>query len=255
MFWAIAEKCKMKKIILFLSVFLLLNVVCAEQMICVDFDNPSAPSNLILTKISNGIQLTWNAATDVPVCSGISHYDIYRGFDGGSLILLENSATTSFLDNINPQVGTYTYIVHAWDLAGHNEGNGVSNSISIGTSGGTPSGGGGRDGGNNIYSCGDWGNCINGIQERICTSGSLQTTETRTCLANPISTPPEETQPKQTTTGFLGLTGAAIGNFVKSGEGIATLLVLLTTVVVAIAITSMRKKKLLNKKDSETKAE
>ena len=243
------------KILLVLIPFLLMNFIVAQSF-CVDFDKPSAPSNLILTKVGNGIQLTWNAAIDVPACSGISHYDIYKGFNSGGLSLVGNSTTISFLDNINLQVGTYTYIVHAWDLAGHNEGNGISNSISIGTSGGIPSGGGGGGGGgvSNIYSCGDWENCINGIQERTCTSGNLQTTETRNCLTTPISTSPEnETKPKQTTTGFLGLTGAAIGNFVKSGEGIATFLGLIMVVVLTILITSIRRKKLTNEKNSEVK--
>jgi len=245
------------KILLVLIPFLLMNFIVAQSF-CVDFDKPSAPSNLVLTKVSNGIQLTWNPATDVPACSGISHYDIYRGFNEGSLSFIENSTTTSFLDNITTQVGTYTYIVHAWDLVGHNEGNGVSNLISIGTSGGTPGGGGGGGGGGvgNIYSCGDWGDCINGIQERICTSGNLQTTETRNCVTTPIPTSPEnETQPTQTTTGFLGLTGAAIGNFVKSGEGLATLSGLLTIVVAAIAFFSVRKNKLAKSKNIEVKKE
>jgi hypothetical protein len=248
----------MKKIFSSIILGIFLISLISAFPICVDKTPPSAPSNLILTKVGNGIQLTWNPATDVPACSGISHYDIYRGFNGGSLSLVGNSSTTSFLDNITPQVGTYTYIVHAWDLVGHNEGNGVSKSINIEASGGTtPSGGGGGGGGvSNIYSCGDWEDCINGIQERICTSGNLQTTETRNCLTTPIPTPSEnETQPTQTTTGFLGLTGAAIGSFVKSGEGIVTLTGLITIVVATIAFFSIRKNKLAKSKNIEIKKE
>ncbi len=253
------ESYKMKtSIFLALTIILCIGFVTAQAEICVDFDKPSAPSNLILTPVSNGIQLTWNPATDIPSCSGISYYDIYMGFNQENLIWIANTDNTNYLDNINPQVGTYTYIVHAWDLVGHNEGNGVSNSVSIGTSGGTtpPSGGGGGGGGSNIYSCGDWEECIDGIQKRICTTGNLQTTETRNCLTTPAPTPPiNETQPEQTTTGFLGITGAAIGNFVKSEEGIATILVLITIVVLGIAITSIRKRKVTNKENSEVKIE
>ena len=248
------------KILLVLIPFLLMNFIVAQSF-CVDFDKPSAPSNLILTKVSNGIQLIWNPATDVPACSGISHYDIYRGFNGGSLSLVGNSSTTSFLDNITPQVGTYTYIVHAWDLVGHNEGNGVSKSINIEASGGTtpPSGGGG--GGTSTintnagtvecfekWQCSDWSECASpGVQTRICTDlNSCGTT-----LNKPAESQDCMLTEKTTSTGFLGPTGAAIGNFVKSGGGIATILVLTTIVVLSIAITSMKKKKLT--KEQKTK--
>jgi len=87
---------------------------------------------------------------------------------------------------------------------------------------------------------------VTGVDENQTTgtpAGTSGTSE-ETNLSKPIET---------SSTGFLGLTGAAIGNFVKSGEGIATFLVLITVVVGAIALSIVKKKKLLNKKDSEVK--
>ena len=179
----------MKKIFLIIFGVFLISLISAFP-ICVDKTPPSAPSNLILTKVSNGIQLTWNPATDVPNCSGIDYYDIYRGFNGESLSLVGNPTSPSFLDNINPQVGTYTYIVHAWDLAGHNEGNGISNTLTI--SGPPPSGGGGGGGSRtSFWECGEWSECINETQERTCEDiNRLQADriETKECVPEFIPT-------------------------------------------------------------------
>jgi hypothetical protein len=49
-----------------------------------------------------------------------------------------------------------------------------------------------------------------------------------------------------------GITGGVIGNFVKSGGGIATILVLTTIVVLSIAITSMKKKRLAKEQKAES---
>ena len=63
------ENYKMRtKIFLLLITFLLINFVVAQSF-CVDFDPPSAPTDLILTQSGNNIQLTWTPATDVPECS------------------------------------------------------------------------------------------------------------------------------------------------------------------------------------------
>jgi hypothetical protein len=248
------ENYKMKtKIFLLLITFLLISFVAAQSF-CVDFDEPSAPTNLVLTKSGSNIQLNWDAAIDVPDCSGISHYDIYRGIDGRNLELIKDHLENTNYSDENLEYGTYTYIIHAWDLAGHNEGNGISNSIilkgSDSSSNGGSSGGGG--GGSSAYwQCGEWGKCIEGISTRICsrtTNPSITKKETKTFLPEFTEldyqegnqSEPEETQ-EETTTGFL--TGAVTGvtNFVKSGLGLVIGAVILIAGFIAIFIT--RKKK------------
>lgn len=75
----------------------------------------------------------------------------------------------------------------------------------------------------------------------------------------PSGTSPEtnKTQPKETTSFTNFLTGAVtgIGDFVKTGEGIATILVLITAVVLGVALTSIRKKKLAVKEEKPESSE
>jgi hypothetical protein len=114
MYLEIAERCKMKKVLLFLFVFSLLSFVCAEQMICVDFDKPSAPSNLETTISGQNVILTWEPAIDTPNCSGIDYYVISRG----EVIIAENITKLTYTDaNIN--FGTYSYSVYAVDKVAH----------------------------------------------------------------------------------------------------------------------------------------
>ncbi len=102
------------------------------------------------------------------------------------------------------------------------------------------------------WKCSEWSECASpGTQTRVC----IDTNACGTTKSKPAESQDCKLTEQTTSTSFLTGAVTGISNFVKSGEGIATLLVLLTTVVVAIAITSMRKKKLLNKKDSEIKAE
>src|SRR5271157_5763563 len=125
MLWGIVETCKMKKALFFIfiisSILTISLISAAGQEICIDFTPPSAPSNLILTASGNNIQLSWDAATDTPSCSGIAYYEIFRN----SVFLTNtNGSITNYLDN-NLQYGTYSYTVYAVDLAGHNEGIGI----------------------------------------------------------------------------------------------------------------------------------
>jgi LPXTG-motif cell wall-anchored protein len=222
----------MRKIFLFLAIFLI-GFVTAEQMICIDFDAPSAPSNLILSGDGNSINLNWDAATDTPNCSGISHYDIYRSTDETNFIFLSETEDTE-LTNGNLEYGTYSYMIHAWDLAGHNEGTGISATITLseetgngGNPGGNTGGGGSSIADDSEWECREWSECTNGTQERICEDilrNAVNRTETRECspdfLAseqgnNIFSIGDNEIQD----TGFI--TGAVTGvtNFAKTGKG------------------------------------
>jgi len=242
----------MKKIFLIYLGIILISLAGAFN-ICIDHDPPSAPSDLVLTISGNDILLNWNPATDTPNCSGIDFYDIYRGFNEGNLNLIGSTNNTNYLDE-NLEYGTYTYIIHAWDLAGHNEGEGVSNLISLKAEdnrNGNNGNGGGGGGSSAYWRCGEWSKCIEGIATRICNktiNPSITRKETKTCLPEFTEldyqegnqSEPEETQ-EETTTGFL--TGAVIGvtNFVKSGFGLVIGAVILISGFIAIFIT--RKKK------------
>ena len=100
----------MRKIILFLSVLLLLNLVYAEQMICIDFDPPTAPSNLAVTSSGTNILLTWGNATDIPACSGIDYYNVARN----GIVIAEHITVLTYTDS-NVPYGTYSYSVWAVD--------------------------------------------------------------------------------------------------------------------------------------------
>ncbi|MBU2562494.1 MAG: fibronectin type III domain-containing protein, partial [Nanoarchaeota archaeon] len=111
--------------------------------ICIDKDPPSlANSSLSWIATSDTIQLSWIPATDEPSCSGIDHYNISR-----------SSPTNSYTDSGLSSGSVYYYMIHAFDLVGHNEANeSLSHSVPISlviesgtetkTSGGGGSGGG-----------------------------------------------------------------------------------------------------------------
>src|SRR6056297_3848348 len=112
-------------ILVFFSMFLLSLVSAAQPGFCVDFEAPTWPENssLDLSIVdNNNVYLEWTNATDVPECSGINHYTIYKGEGEGDLNYLETSFNNSFLDE-NLGYGDYTYMIHAYDKVGHNESN------------------------------------------------------------------------------------------------------------------------------------
>src|SRR6056297_3264145 len=116
---------KMKKqiILLVLGIFMI-NLVLGFS-VCIDHDAPTWPENssLDLSIVdNNNVYLEWTNATDVPECSGINHYTIYKGEGEGDLNYLETSFNNSFLDE-NLGYGDYTYMIHAYDKVGHNESN------------------------------------------------------------------------------------------------------------------------------------
>ena len=152
-----------------LSLFLVLGFVSAGTMICVDFDPPSAPSNLAVSGEVGNILLTWGASTDEPDCSGIEEYVISR--DG---IKIGREDALSFIDsNDSLGVGEYNYTVYAIDMVGHNTGSAIINTVTIENNGGNnvvSSGGGG--GSSYIckekWVCGNWTDCIGNEQRRLC---------------------------------------------------------------------------------------
>ena len=244
----------MKKIflIVILGIFLI-NLVSAFP-ICVDKTPPSAPSSLSVTSSGNDLILNWHAATDIPACSGIDYYVISR--DGNQIGNTPSNILT--YTDVNVPYGTYNYTVFAVDKIGHKGGPAIKIEIKtepsqppVGGRGGTRVIGGEAESSYvciEKWQCSDWSECASpGVQTRICTDlNSCGTT-----LNKPAESQDCMLTEKTTSTGFLGPTGAAIGNFVKSGGGIATILVLITIVVLSIAITSMKKKKLT--KEQKTK--
>ena len=233
----------MKKISLIIFGIFLISLIGAFP-ICVDKDPPKWENgSLTLTSSGNNIQLTWTAATDVPTCSGISHYDIYRGINGGNLSLIGNTSNTNYLDK-NLQDGTYTYMIHAIDLVGHLESLGISNTISLG--GITPSGRRGGGAWLSFWECGEWGECINGTQTRTCSDiRGLQADmiETRECFLEFIPTGQESEENETltlTTTPpgfFAGITGAVIGAF---GTGGTVLMIGIILIIIVLAVLATR---------------
>lgn len=232
-------------LILFIGIFLI-SFASAEGIgkICVDLDPPTWPENSSLSLIvinGNNIQLTWTAATDIPSCSGIDHYNIYRSTDGTTFPPIGISQTNTYTDSGLLSGKTYYYIIHAEDLVGHNESLGISNTITLGVVSPPPSGGGGG-GAITYWECGEWGDCINGTQERICTDIhklELNRTETRGCFPEFIPTGQKsevnETITSSTTTPgfFAGITGAVIGAL-GTGGSIAVLVFVVLVVLLAV---------------------
>lgn len=235
----------MRKIILFISILFLLNFVVAEQMICVDFDRPSAPQNLAISGEVGNIKLTWNAATDEPDCSGIDYYIVTRNG-----IVLGDTNSLSYTDTEDLSVGDYDYTVFAVDKVKHQEGQSIKNEIKVvesdeenssddnenSNSGSSSSGSSSSSGGKkkiivggeskNSYvctenwQCGEWEECKNGEQIRTCTDLNSCGTSTEK---------PAIMQICENETSRNSLTGSAIQgitNFI-SGPGILILFVLL----------------------------
>ena len=218
----------MKKILLIFALGIFLINLVSAVIICIDHTPPSAPSNLILTQSGNNIQLTWTPATDQPSCSGISHYDIYK-----NSAFLTSVDETNYLDIGLPD-GTYTYTIYAFDLVGHNEGVGILGTIILGTTtnnGGSSGGGGGGSGLSSYWQCGEWSECIDGTQTRICENigrNLPNRTETKSCSVDftPLSYETKESE-KETTeltednqgpkSAFSKITGAVTGTLGTGG--------------------------------------
>jgi hypothetical protein len=255
MYWEIVEKCKMKKILLILFVFSLLNFVCAEQIICVDFDKPSAPSNLAVTSSGQNVILTWDAATDIPFCSGIDYYNLTRN----GVIIAENITSLTYID-INVPYGTYSYSVYAIDKVAHLGGQAVKNDVVISapTINSRSSGGhksntkenslnitvlGGEAKSSYVceenWQCNEWSNCINEEQTRIC----LDSEECGTKIKMPETT--QTCINEKSSRNFLTGAVTRAGKFAFSSKGIVTGLGLITILIGSLIFVKFRKKRLL----------
>jgi len=246
----------MKKIFLILTFgILFLNLVSAFS-ICVDKDPPSlANSSLSWTATSNTIQLSWIPATDIPSCSGIDHYDIYRSTDGITFSFIGDSSTNSYTDSGLSSGSVYYYMIHAFDLVGNNEAEeSLSNSvpISLVIESSTETGGSGGGGGiDNLFSCGKWEECIDGTQIRICVEvgGSLpDRIESRDCFSEfePLSSGDgdliEISSEIQETTGFLSPITGAVTGFVKTGTGMVSIILILGLAGAFVVVRTIRKR-------------
>jgi len=258
----------MKKI-LFISILMGLFFVgfVSAINICIDHIPPSAPSNLAVSGGIGNILLTWDSATDEPSCSGIESYTIKRNNPDNSTILLGivSTGTLNFIDNSSLAQGSYSYVVYAIDRVGHNTGAAIKNIISINSGGGSYIGGGG--GGTSYvcdenWSCGDWSECINNGQRRLCndlnrcgTVGTKPETS-RACGVN-------QTNKENTTNlnpsegvnigtakgpnGFLSaMTGAVIGAMGTGGTVLTSIFILL--VIGGFIFLKVRKKGLKKKR-------
>lgn len=90
------------------------NVVSAPTTI--DSAAPSIPQDLVASAVSTTrVDLTWSAATDTGG-SGLAGYRIFRN---GSSTVLALTTTTSYTDTSVAPNTTYSYVVHAYDVAGN----------------------------------------------------------------------------------------------------------------------------------------
>ena len=211
--------------------------------ICVDKDPPSLlNSSLTLTATNNNINLNWIAATDIPDCSGIDYYDIYRSTNGINFSPIVNTSDITYTDTSLSYGNTYYYMIHVFDLAGHNEGEeALSNSLYLSPpSEPTPSGGGGRS--SSYWECGEWSVCINEMQTRTCEDVSrvqqADRVETRDCVPEfvPLGEGEEEETliTEEAPAGFFAtITGAVVGALGTGGTVVVSVFVI---AIVALAI-------------------
>lgn len=238
-------------LILLVSIFVLGGINAAGlAQICIDKDPPSLMnSSLTLIATNNNINLDWIAATDIPDCSGIDYYDIYRSTNGVNFSSIVSTSDTTYTDTSLSYGNTYYYMIHVFDLAGHNEGEeALSNSLYLSSpSGPTPSGGGGGGGRHTSYwECGEWSECINGTQERTCEDVNefkSDRVETKECFPEFIplgegETPTETEETQPIPAGFFAtITGAVIGAFGTGGSiMVVTFILLLVGLVILITI-------------------
>ena len=236
----------------------LLIEVASGLIICIDHDAPTwENASLSLSAKNNDIELSWDTAKDIPNCSGIDYYDVYRSVNSGNFSLISSTSDAGYVDD-DVSYGNYEYMIHAFDLAGHNEGGGLLSSIKItksegGKGGGTSGGRGGEEGPTIYYTCGKWSRCLNGTQERTCFDANgifPKKVEIRTCIPeySPLSS-----GEKSASEGDKGnelrsenfITGAVAGmaEFAKSKQGMCYLLVLGVIIASLILFKAYRKRK------------
>ena len=254
MFWEIVEKCKMKKIFLFILLMFMFSLVNAEQQICVDFDPPSSPQNLEVTSSGTNIILTWSEAYDEPACSAIDYYVVSRNGNH----IAEGLDVLTYVD-VDVPYGTYSYSVYAVDKVAHFGGLAIKNDVVLsapdnGGGGGNTNVGGGGGGTSYVcyeeWQCGDWGECFGEQQTRSCTDLSqCGTTDyrpetSRACLVENSGGDVLSTTSITPTTGgvLAGITGAVIGT-VTSTAGIIVIAFILVLVGIFVTLRIIRKRR------------
>ncbi len=136
----------MKKTLTFLVILFALPLAYADEWpVCIDTQEPGSVTGL---SYSGNIVLIWNEAEDLPECSGIDHYEIYRNGDRVGI-----TSGTTFSEG-SLENGDYAYDVFAVDK-GDNMGEGATIDVSIGSSGDDGGGGGGSSGGGGGSPSGD----------------------------------------------------------------------------------------------------
>jgi len=240
---------KFRNFLLFALIGLfLINIVIADQEICIDFDDPSPPEYLEVTISGDNIILEWPKAHDEPECSGIDYYNIFRN---GMWIKQVDGDVLTYTD-VNVPYGTYSYSVFAVDLVGH-ESNARANSITISApiidNGGSP---GGRRSSSYVcyenWECTPWSECIDGVMVRTCTDlNKCGTTKDKPQISSTCSPDEEEEislgEPSEESF-FSKITGAAIGgitDFAKSGIGLIIAILIIAAGVVVLFITKKKK--------------
>ena len=155
--------------VLGILVITLVGFVSGESIgtVCIDKSPPSSPTNLEVSGSVGNLLIKWDASIDSPSCSGIAEYIILRnGIEIGKV----NGDVLSFVDNSSLGQGSYNYTVFAVDIIGKNAGSSIKNEVSV-SGGGKVSGGSPHSSFECIpdWSCGNWSECLNGNQMRICT--------------------------------------------------------------------------------------
>ena len=241
----------MKKFYLILMGIFLFNFISGIS-ICVDIDPPSLlNSKLTIEQKGPSVYLNWTPAEDEPACSGIDYYDIYRSYNDGNFSKIASTTELNYTDE-GLRIGNYEYMIHAWDLAGHNEGN-ISVSVYVFYSsgnGGSP--GGGRGATTTYWKCGEWGECVDGIQKRNCEDIDRKRqdkTELKECSVeleplgyggnNEIE---NENSEKSNYQSYLTSAVTGVTDFAKSKKGIAFFSVLIGIVLLLIIMKIYRLK-------------
>ncbi len=113
---------------------LMIGFISAQSSFCVDFDAPSAV-DLSYTRSGNSISLSWNESIDIPDCSGIDYYSIYKNG-----VCIANVSDLNYVDSISSDA---SYYVVAVDLVGHESNSNVLEVSYLSGSGGGSNGVGG----------------------------------------------------------------------------------------------------------------
>ncbi len=254
----------MKRIYLLLvTIFLAISFVTAQAGICIDFDEPSEPTNLEVTSSGTNIILTWDPATDVPDCSGVESYNIYID---ANLIATTSSDTLTFTD-ADVAYGTYSYSVYAIDKVAHNSGLAIANDVVLSdpttdegdssdtddssSSGSTRVSGGGGSSSYVCYEewqCGTWSACANEMQTRTCTDTKKCGTTinkpitSQTCTGESDNKEPVIISSDEDKSFIAGITGAVVGTLGTRGTiGVFGLIFGLIGVFVFVKIRKRRK--------------